>query len=231
MRTKLKWTWSGRIKLAIGVLFLLGALESFREAWECDQRFETVKRDKPVQGGIDLSQPGEFSYPMHLAYQTSHGLAFMVQVPPDVVAKPEADEMAFLHGLDLEVVITDAQGQEVLRGAPDELWPPMRLHDEWMPAMTLFETWHLSKGHYIVKIVIMKGVPALQGVSQQLVGRYRQCGCERAAVYMGNLFGGLFLMLGLWGIAEAFRGLKRDACLEPPDPPPPPVDALVERSV
>lgn len=211
----------------IGVAFLVGAFAGFWGAWECDQRFETVKREKPVQGAIDLSRPGEFSYPMHVAYQTAHGLAFMVQVPPEVAARAEVDDNGFWRGLDLEVVITDAQGQEILRARPEELWPPMGLPPDWMPAVTLFETWRLSKGHHTVKIIIRKGIPSLQGVPQQFVGRYRQCGCERAAVSIGNLFGGLFLLLGLWGVAEAFRELKREASPEPPGPADTPLEPSV----
>lgn len=226
---KLRWTWSSGIKLAVGTALVLGGAFCFWAAWQCERRFEAARQARPLQGTIELSEPGEFSYPMDVSHRTAHGLVFMAQVPAEIGAKVEAEkgDGVFLPGLDLDVRITDAQGQEVLRGDPGELWGPMPLLPDWLPAVLLFETWSLPQGRYTVTILVKKGAPLLQGVSQQLTVRYRQCGCERSGVYAGNMAGVVCLLLGLPIVLSVLWRMNKEATVSRPSPPIWPPEATV----
>jgi hypothetical protein len=156
-----------------GWLIIAGIFSVVQE-YKILREFRRQTETRPLDLSVDLSQPGTFTVPFKQSWRTCCRQTIDLHIPPHALAKHLPSEL--LASLDFTWQITDTDGSVVAdkesAGQPDWDKGPY----EGMIPLAYFRPFAL--GDYTFSCTVVTGAPALAGLEQRLVCRYRPCGLE-----------------------------------------------------
>ena len=199
---RVKWT-VGRIILAVLAVGFLGiGLTSLWLGFQNDRDFETWGNHILMEGPVDLSEPGEFTFSCVQLSKIPHSAQLRLKLPEEFQEKDREELMEMMAPLEATLTV----GPEVELNMP-LLLKHRTLRDKQVP---LFRIPLLGKGTYEAKLKVEHGVPALKGVPQRIEGRYRLCGCEQLVGVVGKVLGTVLILLGLPFAIPLVCGILRE---------------------
>lgn len=203
---RVKWT-VGRIFLSVVTVMFLGAGTcGLWAGWQWQQKLESCRADKVMEGPMDLSAPGEFEFRYQQNSQIPHSAMIWLRLPEEFLAKNDPE--VFLEPLKATVSVTGDKG--VFRDLGEVSTIHINRVRRWEGMIPLFHLPLVGKGTGKVKVVIHQGVPLLQGLPQHLEGRYQLCGCEGIPIYIFNGFGGFSTLIGGLLALVFYRSIEKD---------------------
>jgi len=176
---------------AFGIFLLIFSWFSFQELKQWGEA-----RSLDIE--VDLSQPGEFSYPFILECPYADSYDLLLILPPFPSSESKPDDL--LAGLDAFYSIIDSNGLELPHLLKLRLEPLTKASGKPI----LFESiGRLPKAMYTFRLTVSQGAGALSGVEQHLIMTYN-IGFDAAFPFV-VLFGGFLTLAG--GGIFAFFGL------------------------
>ncbi len=145
---------------AFGVFLLIFSWFSFQELKQWGEA-----RSLDIE--VDLSQPGEFSYPFILECPYADSYDLLLILPPFPSSESKPDDL--LAGLDAFYSIIDSNGLELPHLLKLRLEPLTKASGKPI----LFESiGRLPKAMYTFRLTVSQGAGALSGVEQHLIMTY-----------------------------------------------------------
>ncbi|MFK7778756.1 MAG: hypothetical protein QM501_11680 [Gimesia sp.] len=193
-------------KLAIGRLFntglallsITGAIFFYSASVYMDGEFQKWTTARPMETKIDFSQPGTITVPFHQTCSVSHGEG--VFLDHDINDESNDMSVGVLAGLSAVIMITDQDGNEILRRALVDY----RTHPSGSRIVRLVpgeimlaDIPTFKRGDYNATIIVQEGLPALADLPLTIYAKYQLCGCEQMT---GALFGVFSFCAGFIGI-------------------------------
>lgn len=199
---RVKWTIK-RIILSLLVMSLWGVGGNFIwKGFQNDRDFETWGKHRLMEGPVDFSEPGEFTFTSVQTSSIPHDALVRLILPAEFEEKDSAELMTLMAPLEA----TLSMDPKVEKFSPELL--EYRRHDD--KQVPLFRLPLLGRGTREVTVTVLRGVPALKGVPQRIEGRYRLCGCERLLGVVGKVLGTVLVLLGLPFAIPLVCGILRE---------------------
>lgn len=188
---------SAKLKLVVGVVLLLVALAALARGLWGQFEFNACARAEPVRMRLDLSRAGEYRAKMHQPFGIGHEEVLELHFSPGFVDGEYFDEL--LKDFNGRVTIARPDGEivvcEELRPVDRRSWAlERRMAADRLPLLSFLP---LETGQYSVVVQVLRPAKALAGRSQELVGAYVLCGCEKMGTNLVMLAGFALLPFGL----------------------------------
>jgi hypothetical protein len=136
------------------------------------QVYANAKGAVPLRGEIDLSRPGMFVYQINGTYCSSHGEVVGLLVSDQIRAVGEPEQL--LEDLQAELrIVGKVDGREVQRCDSLSRFSRVLSSPERVGGvLPVFSFPPVGRGDYVATVTVTKGVSALNGIPQELQGRY-----------------------------------------------------------
>lgn len=194
---------TGRI---VGLLIAIAAIGvsmwCARDALRMNAEFHQWLDARPMETGIDLSQPGETTVSFHQTCSISHGEALYIDCELDDESVQHTEEL--FKDLSGNIVIKDFEGNVIESGKIND-----KSVQYWDGKIMLTAIAPFRKGDYLATIQVDSGASALAEKQQTIYAEYQLCGLEQMpAMIVGALALGTGI-LGLFASVCVLPGLLR----------------------
>lgn len=202
----MKWT-VGRIILGVVIVMFLGAGAcGLWAGWQWQQRLESCRTSKLMEGPVDISAPGEFEFRYEQTSQIPHDAQIWLRLPDEFLAQNDPETLLSPLRATVSVTGNDGEHREIGPDSTANLHRSRRRDG----MIYLLPLPIVGRGTGQVKLVIHQGVPGFKGLPQHLEGRFRLCGCEGIPRDIFNGLGGLFVLIGSLLSLTFYRGRRTD---------------------
>lgn len=192
MNAMRRWTF-GRGVVATITLALLACSAWFaRDARRHEAEFATWETARPIDIPVDLSRTGRFTAVFRQTCSRAHDEVIALKLPEAILSQTAPTQL--LAGLSARFELVDANGTNVMEPQPASVWWGSETIDGAVP---LFSIPNVARGDYEARLIVLRAVPALQGLPQRLEGRYLLCGIEAMPGVVATFFSRGCLGLGL----------------------------------
>jgi hypothetical protein len=191
------------VGLLIAIVSIGVAIWCAREAVRMNAEFHQWLVARPMQTAVDLSKPGETIVPFHQTCGVSHGQA--VYLDCGLHDQSEPDTRLLLRDLDGDIVIKDADGNEIATVTFNsktavQYWDGRILLAGFMP---------FPQGEYVATIRVHSGAPGLADKQQEMYSGYELCGIEQLPAFIASVFAFAAGIIGLVAAVCVLPGLVR----------------------
>jgi hypothetical protein len=199
------WTTGRVIWVTLSVLLIAYGIKCLFDGQRLQRGFKEWQTATPVNGPIDLSEPGRFVLPFDQTCSSSHSETVTIRVPSETLRATIVTEL--FAGLNARLEIIDKAGSNLVESAHSEIIAGEERLDGAIP---IFRISSFKKGSYQAIVTVVNGASSLNGIPQRLEARYLLCGLERLPATIAGIMGIGCIGIGSIGSITICLLLARD---------------------